>query len=186
MNLYLNDKERKILLLKLFEDLLHEVIDRYKIDIYRIKDIYKVIGTYDPVLEFIEYYCTEFGVILDTPTKKYIANLLYAAKGTNEIEHILTTYLGNEANPASEFIVQIEYPIIKKLGITNLSSADPIKFATNLQNMIYNLVFYSELTTILVEVILKLESEVTSTNSIHLKWVQEVTQSVVSDPNFYN
>ena len=142
MKAYLNDKERLgskflALLEYLLESSYNDSISRLNLDKESL--IYDTYSISDPVLEFLNYYNQDSNSNLDKVTIEYIKNALYAMKGAPAIIDIVSEFIGSKIEYTYEF------PKFTVMRISALNTSNPSMFITKFKDLLYYLLFYTEL-----------------------------------------
>lgn len=161
MKIYLNKKIESIPIFKKLLILMEGVSTHQDLisDFKDIDDISEVKHLYDPVRDFLEFYISSSNISMDQGRQDYIVNALYAAKGAPKVFEIFDEV----------FQVQIKYeydfPVIKIIEFINLKISDVILFINKFINMLYYLLYYTEITIHIKNLLLSLQGQLIQYNS---------------------
>jgi len=165
MKLYLNQKIESIPIFDQLVTLLNNVKDNKKLigQIRDVEDLYKVNHINDPVVEFIEFYngsSRESDKKYNKDQIEYIKNALYAAKGAVKVlevyEEVFEVKLTN---------VTYNFPKLDVVRFDTLYSTNTELFCTKLENMLYYLIYFTEINIYINHITTLLNGTLTTYNS---------------------
>lgn len=161
MKLYLNKKIESIPIFKSLIILLSNIEsdERLKGNFKSIDDIYNVIHMTDPVRDFINYYLLSSNTEMSQGQIDYIINALYAAKGAPRVMEIFKECFDINVN------YKYDFPVLEVLEFYILKVSDVELFLQKFKNMLYHLLYYTELNMYIKRLILSLQGELVQYNA---------------------
>lgn len=157
MILHLSEKLDSIYLLSSINEIIKESQGLTSTKI--IENLASVRAVRDPVENFLIFYSEDSGFQLDSIRRNYIKNALYSAKGAPEIFSIL----GECLEISIEY--SYEYPIIEILRFNVLNLSNPEIFISKFKDLIYSLLYYTELNLLVNSLILRIIGNLIGYNS---------------------
>lgn len=158
MKLYLNKKLEEI---PVYRDLLIVLNGMYESKKLDSSDVSKIESRhlYDPVRDFMEFFSDSADLKLDDARMDYIVNSFYASKGSPKIFDMFDEL----------FDVRVRYnykfPVIEIMEFGRLKLSDVILFINKFINMIYYLIYYTEININIKNLILSLQGKLVQYNS---------------------
>lgn len=165
MKLYLNDKERSMEFLNLLEVMLSESLTDSKLNLDTTELIKNTNGVIDPVEDFLDYFVEDSlqQDTIDEVRKNWIKNALYAAKGAPQVFEIFQDAFGIKIDYTYNF------PVIEVLNFKVLQVSDVILFVKKFKEILYNLLYYTELNLQIKDLILNIIGLLQQTNQIGVR-----------------
>lgn len=158
MKLYLNKKLEEI---PVYRDLLILINEMYKSGKLDSSDMSKIESRhlYDPVRDFIDFFSKSSNLNLDEGRIDYIVNSFYSSKGSPKIFDMFDEL----------FDVRVKYnyrfPVIEIMEFGKLKLSDVILFINKFINMIYYLIYYTEININIKKLVLSLQGNLIQYNS---------------------
>lgn len=161
MELYLNSKIESIPVFKELLTLLKGVLSNKDIasQLKDLSDIESVQHLYDPVRDFLDFYILTANLDMDEYRKDYIVNALYAAKGAPKIFEVFEECFD------TKIVYIYEFPILTIIEFVNLKINDVIAFINKFINMLYYLLYFTDITIHIKNLILSLQGQLVQYNA---------------------
>lgn len=169
MKLYLNEKLESIYVLNQLNELLTAITSDPTYS--KISDISNVTQLFDPADDFLTYYISDSGLGIDKSRKQYIANSLYAAKGAPNVIDILASTL------EIQITYEYNYPVLTVVQFNSLRVTNLALFVKKFNELMYNLIYYTQITTYIKNYLLNLVGNLIDNYSISAIGFTNVTMT---------
>lgn len=158
MKFYLNKKLEEIPIYRDLLILVNDLQESGKLDLVDVENIDSR-HLYDPVRDFMEFFSESSNIKFDETRMDYIVNAFYSSKGSPKIFDMFDEL----------FDVRVRYnykfPVIEIMEFGKLKLSDVILFINKFVNMIYYLIYYTEININIKNLILSLQGNLVQYNS---------------------